>query len=526
MVESLSVQAEIAPRGKSAVPPPSPKPCPDAPVGAVFTPRPWAVWLAATGGALDAWLSGATVLDPTCGRGDLLLGLLAGARRRGLPPRDWPVHRLCGIEREPAFLRQFVRQARTEFDVEWPRDRLICADFLQSAPNARADVLLGNPPWVNFADLPDRDKAALKPLFLRYGLAADRRGLLLGASRVDLAALVIAKAVADHLRPHGTAAFFLPMSLLFNDGAHAGFRRFRAGETTFALEAFFDLTDSGAFPGMATRYGAACFRRDAATRLPVPCVRGLPAAWRRSWAAPLTGPDGPFAVADTAAELERLRSVPRIAVAPGVKPRQGVNPCGASRVFFFDGLPDGLPRRYVYPLLDRVQFDDPAAPPRRWVLLPHDPATGRPLTAEQVAAEPSLKAYLDRHRPALESRRGRWLGSWIGRGQWWALLGVGPYCFAPYRVAWPAYGADRFTPRAFGRWDGQPWQGRQALHALVPCDSRDEAERLAEGLKRPEVEAYLRAFGTAGTRSWAQPGRVGRLLDGDGQSPPVATGGL
>src|SRR5947209_1193531 len=256
--ERATIQADFAPRGKSAVPPPSPKPCPDAPVGAVFTPRPWAAWLAETAGALDAWLAGATVLDPTCGRGDLLLGLLAAARRRGLPARDWPVHRLYGVEREPAFLRQFVRQARAEFGVEWPRDHLICADFLRSAPAVRADVLLGNPPWVNFADLPDRDKAALKPLFLRYGLVADRRGLLLGSSRVDLAALVIAKAVADHLRPYGSAAFFLPLSLLFNDGAHAGFRHFRAGDTTFALEALFDLTDSGAFAGVATRYGAAC----------------------------------------------------------------------------------------------------------------------------------------------------------------------------------------------------------------------------------------------------------------------------
>lgn len=506
----------------------TPKPRPDGPVGAVFTPRPWAVWLAEAGGAVDAWLAGATVLDPTCGRGDLLLGLLAAARRRGLPPRDWPVHRLYGVEREPTFLRQFVRQARAEFGVEWPRDRLTCADFLRAAPALRTDVLLGNPPWVNFADLPDGDKAALKPLFLRYGLIADRRRLLLGSSRIDLAALIIAKAVADHLRPHGTASFFLPLSLVFNDGAHAGFRRFRAGDASFALEAIFDLTACDVFAGIATRYGAGRFRRDALTCPPVPCFRGRPGAWRRSWAAPLAGPDGPFAVADTAAELERLRAVPRIPVAPGVRPRQGVNPCGASRLLFLDGVRPldekrveatsaalgraVLPRRFVYPLLGGAQFNDGVAPPRQWVLLPHDPATGRPLAAEQVAAEPELAAYLDRGRSALAGRRGRWLAAWIGRGQWWALLGVGPYCFAPYRVAWPAYGADRFAPRVFECWGGQPWQGRQALHAFVACDSRGAAEGLAAALGRPEVEAYLRAFGAAGTRSWAQPGRLGRLF--------------
>src|SRR5439155_10607978 len=108
---------------------------------------------------------------------------------------------------------------------------------------------------------------------------------------------------------------FLPLSLLFNEGAHAGFRRFRAGTPTFALEALFDLTDCAVFADVATRYGAACFRRDAVTRLPVPCFRGRSGAWRRSWAAPLAGAEGPFAVADAAAELERLRALPRIPVA-------------------------------------------------------------------------------------------------------------------------------------------------------------------------------------------------------------------
>jgi hypothetical protein len=142
------------------------------------------------------------------------------------------------------------------------------------------------------------------------------------------------------------------------------------------------------------------------------------------------------------------------------------------------------------------------------VLLPHDPTTGPPLAPAAVADCPELADYLARCRPALEQRRGRWLRRWVERGRWWALLGVGPYCFAPYRVAWPAYGATRFTPRVFAR----PWQGQQALHAHIACSTHDEAQRLAADLAQPEVETYLRAFGTGGTRNFAQPGRVARLL--------------
>ncbi|HEY1377466.1 MAG TPA: hypothetical protein VGF55_11770, partial [Gemmataceae bacterium] len=58
---------------------------------------------------------------------------------------------------------------------------------------------------------------------------------------------------------------------------------------------------------------------------------------------------------------------------------------------------------------------------------------------------------------------------------------------------------------------------QQALHAHVPCVSRKDAETLRVALGQPEVEEYLRAFGTAGTRNFAQPGRVARLLTGSGQ---------
>jgi hypothetical protein len=263
-------------------------------------------------------------------------------------------------------------------------------------------------------------------------------------------------------------------------------------------------------------------RRDAPPRWPIPW-HSLADRVSRS-AAPLDDPDGPLAVAADADALARLRDRPRIAVPAGTRPRQGVNPCGASRVLFVrdvEPLDDEraeatssavgrvvLPRRFLFPLLGADQFADPIAPPRRWVLLPHDPATGQPVTPEQVAACPELAAYLGRCRPLLEARRGQWLRRWIDRGRWWALLGVGPYCFAPYRVAWPAYGAARFRPRVFAA----PWQGQQALHAHIPCVSRETAEALRAALARPEVEDYLRAFGTAGTRNFAQPGRVARLL--------------
>ena len=95
----------------------------------------------------------------------------------------------------------------------------------------------------------------------------DRRRLLLGGSRVDVAALVVVKAIADHLRPDGIAAFFLPLSLLTGDGAHAGFRRYGTAGVPFAVRRSFDFAGMPLFPGVATRYGTVLFQRDVAAAL-------------------------------------------------------------------------------------------------------------------------------------------------------------------------------------------------------------------------------------------------------------------
>src|SRR6267154_2187050 len=105
-----------------------------------FTPRPWAIWLAECSGIVDAWLGGATVFDPTCGRGDLLLGLMAAGLRRGWPAPELPISRLHGVEREPAFLRDLVRDCRSEFRIEFPRENLHATDVLCAPPRFRADV--------------------------------------------------------------------------------------------------------------------------------------------------------------------------------------------------------------------------------------------------------------------------------------------------------------------------------------------------------------------------------------------------
>jgi hypothetical protein len=104
------------------------------------------------------------------------------------------------------------------------------------------------------------------------------------------------------------------------------------------------------------------------------------------------------------------------------------------------------------------------------------------------------------------------LNTWLKRGLWWALLGVGDYSFAPFKVVWEAYGKDTFKPRVFSAHNGKPWQANQAMHAFIPCSTRDEAERLLDQLASSKIERYLRSLSMEGTCNWAQPGRIKRFL--------------
>ena len=108
----------------------------------------------------------------------------------------------------------------------------------------------------------------------------------------------------------------------------------------------------------------------------------------------------------------------------------------------------------------------------------------------------------------MKARKGVLIQSYIRKGRYWGLLGVGPYSFSKFKIVWEALGKKTFQAVMV---DGK-WQGNQAMHAYIPSNSRRDAERICQELNA-RVPAYLEAFGMEGTCNWAQPGRIGRLLE-------------
>jgi hypothetical protein len=489
-------------------------------IGRVFTPLPWAMWLIEVTGAFRSWLAGASVLDPTCGDGAFLEAFVALARREGVDIRRDALARLHGVETVAADKGRLIERLTVRYGVKLPGANITTADFITAKIPGRYDVIVGNPPWINFTDLPDDLKAAWGPGYICHRLVTDKRDVLLGGSRADVAALILKKALDDMLADRGQAAFFIPLSLFFNSGANDRFRPFPGSTHGYRVIRLWDFGKEEVFAGIATRYGAALFDREGAQTWPVETDVRAGGAWTRSFSVACDRRSGAWHRLTHQAETPGagVLEPPAIGINASQKPRQGINTCGANDIFLFvrhgnklrNGLGDewDLEEELLFPLMNAGNFGRPLASAQRFILVPHDVRTGRPLAWEAIIRYGRVARYLSRHREALMRRKGTLINAHIGRGFWWSLLGVGPYAFAPWKVAWEALGKKSFRPTVLtGR-----WQGNQALHAFCPCASAEEAEALAAELGRPQVETWLKSSAMAGTCNWAQPGRIAQLL--------------
>ncbi len=504
------------------------------PLGAIFTPLKWAKWALQETGAFQAWLEGASVLDPTAGNGAFLRAMLELAQEQNILVSASMLARLHGVEREAAFVEEFFALVKADIGIDFPREHFVCADILLNAPPVQADIIIGNPPWENFTNLPTDYKNLVKPLFYEYGLVASAGDVLLGNSRADIAALIIAKTLVKNLQKGGKAHYFLPLSIFLNDGAHEQFRSYRLQNIDFAVQSIYDCNPHHIFDGIATRYGFASFQRDVQQQFPIPYFIADDIAngtgFKQQTAQPMYRKNAPLTVTATSAEASSIQGFVKISLPEKAKPRQGANTCGANDVFIFDqyeldtenpamvrvsnasNAPLLLPKQCIYPLTTKINFSETAPIPHKWILLPHNTHTGKPLTEAEVQAHDALWHYLSAHQERLTARKGTLIQSLVTKGLWWALLGVGAYSFAPYKVLWEAFGQKTFTPRVFATLAGQAWQGNQALHASICADSLEEAERICEALRHPHILTFLQSQRMDGTCNWAQPGRISQLL--------------
>lgn len=498
-------------------------------IGDVFTPVKWGEFVVEKFNLFSKWMKGSSIFVPTMGEGNLLESLITYGLSKGFSIKNMPTNNLFGNELNTNYFNKAINKFKEKYGIDMSKN-FTNEDLLLLKPR-KYNIILGNPPWQNFVDLPEKYKEQIKNYFFKFDLVGNTQNLLLGGSRIDIAALIIQISIKDFLTQYGEAIIFMPLSLFLNDGANKYFRTYSIGDIKYSVETIFDFNDEDVFGGIATRYCLTHFIRNKNTIFPIPYYRNEGGVWKKYFAKPLFHETDPLSII-TNEENEFFDNIKPILIKKESTPRQGINTCGANDIFFFDDLTEInndlvsvsnksknkiiLPKKFIFPLITSKEFKKETSKPSKWVLLPYN-KNGKPLEWKQIQQYPELRFYLESNEDVLKNRKGVMLNALINRGYWWSMLGVGEYNFFPYKVVWEAYGKKSFNPKIF---DGS-WQANQALQAYIPVKSLGDAEKIHKELSDRRIEKYLLSLKMEGTMNWAQPGKIKKIIKYENEPPSL-----
>ena len=418
----------------------------------------------------------ARVFEPTCGRGHFLAGVLDGS----CPPDE-----IRGVEIQP----RYAEEAR---DVVGDRGRIIAADLFRldlgrdlGWSGGGRLLVVGNPPWVTAAALGAAGGTERNPGPVRTN-ARGLRGLdaLTGSSNFDLAEAIWLKLIRELAGERPTIALLCKASVARN------LLRAIARDDLPVTAASFRRIDAARWFGAAV--GAGLCRIEVG---PGPRVAAAPVFATLDAATPAAtwgvGADG-----SVVADLDAYRRG-QFADGPGpIAWRQGVKHDAAAVVELIPvagGWSNGLGEDVaveadrIYPWFKATDLARGLTPePRLSAVIAQRSLGDDP--AGLAATAPRLWAYLQSHAARFGARK-----SSIYRGRPpFVLFGIGPYTFAPFKVAISGlHKAFRF--RAIGPIGGRPPLVDDTCYFL-PLPTAEAACTVAAALNGPEAGDLLRAL--------------------------------
>ena len=346
----------------------------------------------------------------------------------------------------------------------------------------KADIVVGNPPWVNWEYLPPKYKAKSQHLWPEYGLFS-AKGRDLSFSKEDISILVTYVVIDRFLRDRGYLSFVLRQAMFKSAQNGAGFRRFKLGkdDTEFRVLQVDDLCSVKPFEGVNTRSALVLIRKNEAQTFPVPYN-----CWSRKKHF-LKATREPDATADSImafVDVEHMIAFPTdkqdptslwvnspqqlVAVIDQLlgsnpyKARTGVFTGGANAVYWMnilertgdtikvrniverakrkvEAVTAELEPTFVYPLVQGSDIAQWSVHTKSYILCPHTAETKMyPVDESTLKAEaPKTFDYLAHFKADLDARKG--FAGWekeIQAQHFYSILRIGEYTFSSYKVAW------------------------------------------------------------------------------------------
>jgi hypothetical protein len=430
------------------------------------------------------------VLEPTCGRGHFLDGLLA------LDPAP---AELVGVEVQPGHLEAAKRVAQKSGSAR--HVSLTCADLfsldLSSQLGWRGGgslLVVGNPPWVTNAALGAMGSTRRPP----RSNVKEARGIeaITGSSNFDVAEAVWLKLLSELASEEPTIALLCKTAVarkVLEHAAKTGLPVADAAVFQIDARAMFEAEVEACL--LRVRLGRSAPRNGL---LRIPVFDSLAA----------TEPSAEMGLA-RGRLVANVDVYARYAFLDGVCPlvwRQGLKH-DVARIMELVEEPDGtlrngldepveVERGYVYPLL---KCSDLARPEfSRTTKLRRVLVTQRSVSEDTHRLSfqtPRLWAYLQRHAAAFARRR-----SSVYRGRPpFAMFGVGPYTFAPYKVAVSGLHKKPLFRAIGSRSTGLPVMLDDTCYFLA-CRSPEQAGLASALLNSPDALGFLASLQFPGTK--------------------------
>jgi methylase of polypeptide subunit release factors len=382
--------------------------------------------------------------------------------------------------------------------------------------------IVGNPPWVNWENLPDDYRPQIRKLFEHYGLFPHGgMDTILGKGKKDISMLMTYVAGDKYLRPGGKLGFVITQSVFKTSGAGQGFRRFSLPDKTpFAPIVVEDMVELNPFEGATNRTAVVLFIKGRAIKYPIPyslwkkreqgrgSIIGFDTPYeeviegkiaRRDWfAEPVNSTDATSSW--LTARPKALKAMRQIIGHSPYSAYEGSNTGGANGIYWVEitgERPGGLvmitnitegARRIVqsvnaavekealYALLRGRDVQRWVTQPSAHIIMAQDPATRKGIDVITMEGQyPRLHSYLARFEALLRSRAA-FRRYFKDTDPYWSMFNISSFTFAPWKVVWREQ-ASTFTAAVVGPLNGRPVIPDHKL-MMVEAATKEEAHYL------------------------------------------------
>ena len=144
------------------------------------------------------------------------------------------------IQKISILAEQFVELEKNNWNGIWAR---IVTNFLTTANLGKFDLIVGNPPWIDWKNLPAGYRERVKSICVDRNLFSGDS--ITGGINLNICALISNVAALNWLQTNGILAFLMPQSIIFQK-TYEGFRKFHLNENeNLYIQKIYDWTLAG-----------------------------------------------------------------------------------------------------------------------------------------------------------------------------------------------------------------------------------------------------------------------------------------